>query len=108
MRIHRSIALAIASLVSTTQAADQTSKISVNTERAAYYGDLHLHTSYSFDNYILGDAQIDPQDAYRFARGESVRYLGEEIRLATPLDFLAVTDHAVSLGLFNTLDDPDS
>jgi hypothetical protein len=82
--------------------------IPANTEREAYYGDLHLFTTYSFSAY-LGGVRITPDDAYRFARGESVTYLGQEIRRSSPpLDFLAITDQAEDMGLFNTLDDPNS
>jgi hypothetical protein len=78
------------------------------TDRQAYYGDLHLHTSYSFDAYVLFGAQVDPDAAYRFARGESVSFLGGTARRAEPLDFLAVTDHSENIGVFNSLDDPNS
>jgi hypothetical protein len=77
-------------------------------ERQAYYGDLHLHTSYSFDAYVLFGAQVDPDAAYRFARGESVDFLGGSAKRNEPLDFLAVTDHSENIGVFNSLDDPNS
>src|SRR5579863_10346614 len=75
--------------------------IAYHPEREAYYGDLHLHTSYSFDAYILFGAKVDPEEAYRFGEGESVQYLGDEIhRSSPPLDFLAVTDHSENIGVF--------
>jgi hypothetical protein len=77
-------------------------------DRQAYYGDLHLHTSYSFDAYVLFGAQVDPDAAYRFARGESVNFLGGTAKRGEPLDFLAVTDHSENIGVFNSLDDPES
>jgi hypothetical protein len=77
-------------------------------DRQAYYGDLHLHTSYSFDAYVLFGAQVDPDAAYRFARGESVNFLGGTAKRSEPLDFLAVTDHSENIGVFNSLDDPNS
>lgn len=77
-------------------------------ERQAYFGDLHLHTSYSFDAYILFGAKVDPDAAYRFARGEPVDFMGASARRSEPLDFLAVTDHSENIGVFNTLDDPNS
>jgi hypothetical protein len=83
--------------------------IAYHPQREAYYGDLHLHTSYSFDAYILFGAKVEPEDAYRFARGETVSYLGDQIHRSTPpLDFLAVTDHSENIGVFNTLEDPNS
>src|SRR5882724_13116345 len=77
-------------------------------DRQAYYGDLHLHTAYSFDAYVLFGAKVDPDAAYRFARGESVDFLGGGVRRNEPLDFLAVTDHSENIGVFNSLDDPNS
>jgi hypothetical protein len=79
----------------------------VNRERKAYYGDLHLHTSYSFDAY-LGGAAVSPAEAYRFAAGKAVTYLGQSVRRREPLDFMAVTDHAEFLGILNSVDDPKS
>ena len=60
-----------------------------NPRRNLYWGDLHVHTAYSFDAWI-SDVRTDPAGAYRFARGEEVA--GQ--RLPRPLDFAAVTDHA--------------
>jgi hypothetical protein len=78
-------------------------------QREAFYGDLHLHTIYSFDAYLLFGAKIDPDAAYRFAKGESVNFLGHDIhRVSPPLDFMAVTDHSENIGVFNTAEDPDS
>ena len=63
-----------------------------------YFGDLHLHTRYSNDAATFGTTRT-PDDAYRYAKGEAVPHLGGiEIQLRTPLDFLAVTDHAENLG----------
>ncbi|MCX2976957.1 DUF3604 domain-containing protein [Candidatus Marimicrobium litorale] len=70
-----------------------------NTERNAYFGDLHVHTEYSFDAYSFGTTAT-PYDAYRFAQGEAIQHpSGYQIQLRTPLDFYAVTDHAMFLGL---------
>ncbi len=82
--------------------------LKVNPLRDAYYGDLHLHTSYSLDTYLGGASQVDPDMAYRFARGDVIDYLGQPLQRREPLDFLAVTDHAENLGVVNELDDPDS
>jgi Protein of unknown function (DUF3604) len=80
-----------------------------NPEREAWFGDLHLHTNYSFDAYLEFGAQVDPDGAYRFARGESGKFLGEQVkRSSPPLDFMAVTDHAEFLGVLNTIEDPAS
>ncbi len=69
-------------------------------ETELLWGDTHLHTSYSFDAYTLGNATADPDTAYRFAKGLSVIHPGHRARVQIdrPLDFLVVTDHAEGLG----------
>jgi uncharacterized protein DUF3604 len=64
-----------------------------------YFGDTHLHTSYSTDAGMFG-TRLGPDEAYRFARGEEVTSsTGVRARLQRPLDFLVVADHAENLGL---------
>ena len=65
-------------------------------ERNVYWGDTHVHTSYSFDAYGFGNVTADPETAYRFAKGLPVVHpgLGSRVRLERPLDFLAVADHS--------------
>ena len=68
-------------------------------ERKAYFGDLHVHTTYSFDGYAFGTLAT-PYDAYRFAKGEAIANpAGFNMQLSRPMDFYAVTDHAMFLGL---------
>jgi hypothetical protein len=63
------------------------------------FGDTHLHTGYSADAGLVG-ATTTPDDAYRFAKGETVTSShGVRARLQRPLDFLVVADHAENLGL---------
>ena len=72
-----------------------------------YFGDLHVHTSWSFDSY-LGGNRIEPDEAYRFAQGKALQLMSGEIaQLTVPLDFAAITDHAESYGLFEGCADPD-
>ena len=62
--------------------------------KTALYGDLHVHTSWSADAYAGGN-RLGPNTAYRFARGEQVELQnGLVAKLETPLDFVALTDHA--------------
>ena len=70
-----------------------------NPDRNAYFGDLHVHTKLSFDAYIF-NVRATPDDAYRFAKGETLGHPGGfDIRLAGgPLDFVAVTDHSEYIG----------
>jgi hypothetical protein len=65
------------------------------------WGDTHLHTNLSVDAYLLGNRSADADTAYRFAKGEGVIHPGHRarLRLRTPLDFLAVTDHAEMMGV---------
>ena len=68
-------------------------------DRKAFFGDLHVHTTYSFDGYAFGTLAT-PYDAYRFAKGESISNpAGFAMQLSRPLDFYAVTDHAMFLGV---------
>jgi len=69
----------------------------------AYFGETHMHTAYSLDAYI-GGTRLTPDDAYRFAKGESVIVDGKKHSRKRPLDFVAVTDHAEYLGeMYSTL-----
>ena len=72
-----------------------------NPDRNAYFGDLHVHTTLSFDASAFGTTAT-PADAYRYAQGEAIKHpSGFEVQLAQPLDFYAVTDHAIMLGMIN-------
>ena len=84
---------------SLTQAASSTVKEANPSERNPYYGDLHVHTAYSFDGYAFGTL-ASPYDAYSFARGEAISNPGGyDMQLTEPMDFYAVTDHGMFLGL---------
>jgi len=74
-----------------------------------YFGDTHLHTSYSTDAGMIGNT-LGPEEAYRFARGEEVKSsTGLPAKLQRPLDFLVVSDHSENLGLAPQIanSDPD-
>lgn len=67
--------------------------------KQVFFGDTHLHTSYSADAGMAG-AVVGPEDAYRFALGEQVMSnSGQPAKLARPYDFLVIADHAENLGL---------
>ena len=76
-----------------------------NPVRNAYFGDLHVHTTYSLDANVRG-TRLAARDAYRFAQGERIDIppydaQGHALRsaqLRRPLDFAAVTDHAEFFG----------
>ncbi|ERL46538.1 Protein-export protein SecB [Candidatus Micropelagos thuwalensis] len=78
-------------------------------EKVLLWGDLHVHSNFSFDAYSFGNTALGPDKAYEFAKGLPVKAPnGELAQLSTPLDFLLVSDHAEYLGLFLGLerDDP--
>lgn len=76
------------------------SLVAMGANTQLYWGDTHLHTSYSFDAFTLGNASADPDTAYRFAKGLPVIHPGHKARVQIdrPLDFLVVSDHAEGLG----------
>lgn len=65
------------------------------------WGDTHLHTNLSVDAYFLQNHTVDAATSYRFAMGEPVvnAYSRARVQLKTPLDFLAVSDHAELMGV---------
>ena len=68
-----------------------------------FFGDTHLHTSYSMDAGAFG-ARLGPKEAYRFARGEEITVSsGQRAKLSRPLDFLVVADHSDNMGFFPQL-----
>lgn len=70
-----------------------------NYPNRVFWGDTHLHTTYSTDAGMIGN-RITPDEAYRFARGEEiVSSTNHRARLARPLDFLVISDHAENLGM---------
>jgi hypothetical protein len=68
-----------------------------NPTKDAYFGETHVHTSFSLDAYI-GGARITPDEAYRFAQGQDVTIGGQRHNIKKPLDWAAVSDHAEFLG----------
>jgi hypothetical protein len=62
------------------------------------WGDTHLHTANSPDAFAFGN-RLGPEEAYRFARGETVTSAtGQRVQLSRPLDYLVVADHGVAMG----------
>ena len=70
-----------------------------------YFGDTHLHTSYSFDAFLNRNQSADPDTAFRCAKGKPVihPYTRARVQLGTPLDFLVVSDHAEALGVMRAI-----
>lgn len=84
--------------------------------RRPYFGDLHVHTSWSFDSYTVQNTRNAPDVAYAFARGEEIGLPpfdaegnpADRVRLQRPLDFAAVTDHSEFLGEVAICLDPEA
>ena len=73
----------------------------------AYFGNLHIHTSWSFDGFTNGSI-TGPDDAYRWAQGETIPGGGDgtPLQIKVPLDWYAVSDHAEWMGMFKMMADP--
>lgn len=74
-------------------------------EMHLYWGDTHLHTSYSFDAFLFGNFSADPDTAYRWAKGQPVIHPGNRsrVQIYEPLDFLVVADHAEIMGVMRSI-----
>ena len=81
------------------------------TGKTLYWGDTHLHTSYSPDAFLMQNQTADPDTAYRWAKGLPVVHPlhRSRIQIGTPLDFLVVSDHGEFMGVIPRLlqGDPD-
>ena len=86
---------------STVSVADDKSTL----QTQVYFGDTHLHTSYSFDAFLNNNHSADPDTAYRWAKGQPVvhPYNRARVQIETPLDFLVVSDHAEMLGVMKAV-----
>ena len=80
-----------------------------NPERNAYFGETHLHTSWSVDAWIFGNRITGPGDALDYAQGKSIQHpMGFEIEIDTPMDFMGVTDHSEYVAITKEANTPGS
>ncbi|MBL8419476.1 MAG: DUF3604 domain-containing protein [Dechloromonas sp.] len=80
-----------------------------NPERNAYFGETHLHTSWSVDAWVMGNRLTGPTEAYQYAQGETIKHpMGFDIKIDTPLDFIGVTDHSEYVGVTKQANIPGS
>jgi hypothetical protein len=80
-----------------------------NPERDVFFGQTHVHTSWSFDAYIFGNTLTGPEEAYKYALGEPIKHpAGYMVQIKQPLDFQAVTDHSEYVGTIRLANDPNS
>ena len=71
-----------------------------NPDRNAYFGETHIHTSWSVDAWIFGNRITGPDDALKYAQGQTIKHpMGYDITIETPMDFMGVTDHSEYVGV---------
>ncbi len=93
MKLHLSSLGIALSAVMSVYAENQTPELH-GLPQQVFWGDTHLHTSWSSDASLMGTT-VTPDNAYRFARGETVTSSdGVQVTIDRPLDFLVVADHA--------------
>src|SRR6478672_3987621 len=94
------------------QSANQTSNEQTtppNPDRNAYFGDEHIHTSWSVDAWVMGNRITGPDDALKYAQGQTIKHpMGFDIKIDTPLDFMGVTDHSEYVGITREANTPGS
>ena len=84
-------------------------RVEGNPDRNAYFGDEHIHTSWSVDAWLIGNRLTGPADALKFAQGETIKHpLGYDIKIDTPMDFMGVTDHSEYVGVSKQANTPGS
>jgi hypothetical protein len=92
-----------------TATAGAADKPTSNPERDAFFGETHLHTSWSVDAWVIGNRLTGPDDALKYAQGETIKHpLGYDIRIDTPLDWMGVTDHSEYVGVTKEANTPGS
>ena len=94
---------------SDTETKNHDADVERNPNRDVFFGNLHVHTRWSFDAYINA-AWVDPENAYRWAKGESIPGgpEGAVLKIEAPLDWYIVSDHAEYLGALPLMEDPNS
>jgi hypothetical protein len=80
-----------------------------NPERNVYFGETHIHTSWSVDAWLFGNHLTGPADALHYAQGQTIKHpLGYDIKIDTPLDWMGVTDHSEYVGVTKEANTPGS
>ena len=83
--------------------------IAANPDRDAYFGETHVHTSWSLDAFSAGNLTTTPGDAYKYFKGEAIKHpLGYDVKIDTPLDWAGVTDHSEYAGVVQLANEPGS
>ena len=81
-----------------------------HSEREAYFGETHVHTSWSLDSYLgFGNTIAGPEEFYKYSLGQPITHPGGfTVKITKPLDWGATTEHAEYLGAVQAALDPDS
>ncbi len=80
-----------------------------NPERNVYFGEQHLHTSWSFDAFAFGNTMAGPEEFYQYAQGQpTIHPGGYKVKITKPLDWAAVTEHSEFMGVIQEANDPKS
>ena len=80
-----------------------------NSDRNAYFGETHQHTSWSVDAYLFGNTVTGPNEALKYAQGQTIKQpLGYDIQITEPLDWMGVTDHSEYVGVTKMANTPGS
>src|SRR5271166_2793562 len=91
------------------QAAPSEERVEKNPDRNAYFGEEHIHTSWSVDAWLMGNRLTGPDDALKYAQGQTIKHpLGYDIKIDTPMDFMGVTDHSEYVGVTKEANTPGS
>jgi hypothetical protein len=80
-----------------------------NPDRDAYFGETHIHTSWSVDAWLFGNHVTGPKEALEYAQGKPLKHpLGYTIQIDEPLDWMGVTDHSEYVGVTKAANTPGS
>ena len=64
-----------------------------NPDKDAFFGEEHIHTSWSVDAWLMGNRLTGPDDAYKYAQGQTIKHpMGFDIKIDTPPDFMGLTE----------------
>jgi hypothetical protein len=96
-RLGRSIGIVLSLLV---LAGSEALAQQPNPDKNAYFGEEHIHTSWSVDAWLMGNRTTGPDEALKYAQGQTIKHpMGFDIKIDTPMDFMGVTDHSEYVGV---------
>ena len=89
------------------QGAPAEERVEKNPDRNAYFGEEHIHTSWSLDAWVMGNRITGPDDALKYAQGQTIKHpMGYDIKIDTPMDVMGVTDHSEYVGVTKQANTP--